>query len=86
MKKQAFNPYLPSWEYIPDGEPYSLTDVFTSTVHTISSAATPIVSATTSAGRLPRTISETGAARALFTRKHRTQPIRTAACAFTLPM
>lgn len=22
MKKQALNPYLPSWEYIPDGEPY----------------------------------------------------------------
>jgi len=22
MKKQAFNPYLPTWEYIPDGEPY----------------------------------------------------------------
>lgn len=22
MKKQVFNPYLPSWEYIPDGEPY----------------------------------------------------------------
>lgn len=22
MKKCAFNPYLPSWEYIPDGEPY----------------------------------------------------------------
>lgn len=22
MKKQRFNPYLPSWEYIPDGEPY----------------------------------------------------------------
>jgi len=22
MKKQCFNPYLPSWEYIPDGEPY----------------------------------------------------------------
>ena len=21
-KKQVFNPYLPSWEYIPDGEPY----------------------------------------------------------------
>ena len=21
MKKQAFNPYLPSWEYVPDGEP-----------------------------------------------------------------
>lgn len=21
MKKQTFNPYLPSWEYIPDGEP-----------------------------------------------------------------
>ena len=25
MKKQAFNPYLPSWEYIPDGEPYVFT-------------------------------------------------------------
>lgn len=22
MKNQAFNPYLPSWEYIPDGEPH----------------------------------------------------------------
>ena len=22
MKKNAFNPYLPSWEYIPDAEPY----------------------------------------------------------------
>ena len=22
MKKQAFNPYLPGWEYIPDGEPH----------------------------------------------------------------
>lgn len=22
MKTRAFNPYLPSWEYIPDGEPY----------------------------------------------------------------
>ena len=22
MKKQAFNPYLPSWEYIPDAEPH----------------------------------------------------------------
>lgn len=22
MKKQSCNPYLPSWEYIPDGEPY----------------------------------------------------------------
>lgn len=22
MKEPAFNPYLPSWEYIPDGEPY----------------------------------------------------------------
>lgn len=22
MKKQAFNPYLPSWEYVPDGEPH----------------------------------------------------------------
>ena len=24
--KQAFNPYLPSWEYVPDGEPYVFGD------------------------------------------------------------
>lgn len=26
MKKQGFNPYLPSWEYIPDAEPYVFGD------------------------------------------------------------
>ncbi|GGH51391.1 hypothetical protein GCM10008014_17090 [Paenibacillus silvae] len=26
MKKQAFNPYLPAWEYVPDGEPYVFND------------------------------------------------------------
>ena len=26
MKQQAFNPYLPSWEYIPDGEPHVYGD------------------------------------------------------------
>lgn len=26
MKKQAFNPFLPSWEYIPDGEPHVFGD------------------------------------------------------------
>lgn len=26
MKHPAFNPYLPSWEYIPDGEPYVFGD------------------------------------------------------------
>jgi len=26
LRKQAFNPYLPSWEYIPDGEPYVFGD------------------------------------------------------------
>ena len=26
MEKQGFNPYLPSWEYIPDGEPYVFND------------------------------------------------------------
>lgn len=26
MKKQVFNPYLPSYEYIPDGEPYVFGD------------------------------------------------------------
>ena len=22
MKKQCFNPYMPFWEYVPDGEPH----------------------------------------------------------------
>ena len=26
MKQQAFNPYLPSWEYVPDGEPHLFGD------------------------------------------------------------
>ena len=26
MKKQAFNPYLPDWEYVPDGEPHVFDD------------------------------------------------------------
>ena len=26
MKRQVFNPYLPSWEYIPDGEPHIFDD------------------------------------------------------------
>ena len=26
MKKLGFNPYLPSWEYVPDGEPYVFGD------------------------------------------------------------
>lgn len=26
MKRQAFNPYLPGWEYIPDGEPHVFED------------------------------------------------------------
>ncbi len=26
MNKQAFNPYLPSWEYVPDGEPHVFGD------------------------------------------------------------
>lgn len=25
-RKEAFNPYLPSWEYVPDGEPYVFGD------------------------------------------------------------
>ena len=26
MKKQAYNPYMPSWEYVPDGEPHVFGD------------------------------------------------------------
>lgn len=26
MRKQGLNPYLPSWEYVPDGEPYVFND------------------------------------------------------------
>ena len=27
--KQAVNPYLPSWEYVPDAEPHIVDDVYT---------------------------------------------------------
>ena len=43
MKKQAFNPYLPSWEYIPDGEPYVFGDRIMYTVHMIGSGGMLIV-------------------------------------------
>ena len=26
MKDRVFNPYLPRWEYIPDGEPHAFGD------------------------------------------------------------
>ena len=26
MKNQVFNPYMPSWEYVPDGEPHVFGD------------------------------------------------------------
>ena len=26
MKKQCFNPYMPFWEYVPDGEPHVFGD------------------------------------------------------------
>ena len=26
MSKQVFNPYLPEWEYVPDGEPKIFDD------------------------------------------------------------
>ena len=26
MNRQSYNPYLPSWEYIPDGEPHVFGD------------------------------------------------------------
>ena len=26
MKKQALNPYMPSWEYVPDAEPSASWD------------------------------------------------------------
>ena len=26
MKKQCFNPYMPCWEYVPDGEPHVFDD------------------------------------------------------------
>ena len=30
MKQQALNPYLPGWEYIPDGEPFGAPILFES--------------------------------------------------------
>lgn len=37
MKQQALNPYLPGWEYIPDGNLIYLVTVYTYMVHTIRS-------------------------------------------------
>ena len=39
MKKQAFNPYLPSWEYIPTVNLMYLETGFMYTVHMIGSGA-----------------------------------------------
>ena len=35
MTKQVFNPYMPSWEYVPDGEPHVLVTVYMFTGRTI---------------------------------------------------
>jgi len=37
VEKQAHSPYLPSWEYVTDGEPDVLTTGFTCMVPTINS-------------------------------------------------
>ena len=39
MKGQAFNPYLPSWEYIPDGEPHGCTSMARMTALTAAGSA-----------------------------------------------
>ena len=31
MKNHGMNPYLPSWEYVPDGEPHVFANVSMST-------------------------------------------------------
>ena len=33
MKQQVFNPYLPSWEYVPDGEPHVFGDRWLAHLH-----------------------------------------------------
>ena len=61
--KQSMNPYLPSWEYIPDGEPY----VFDGRVYVYGShdffVGTPTAWATMCAGLRRWTIWETGVVR-----------------------
>ena len=70
MKKQAFNPYLPSWEYIPDGEPY----VFDGRVYVYGSHDF-------FRGNAYCLIWETGGARGRSIGKRRIPRTRTAACA-----
>ena len=57
MKKQVFNPYLPSFEYVPDGEPR----VFT---------VKNIVKMIMFAGQLQLMIFQTGNMRVLFIKKN----------------
>lgn len=50
-KKQAVNPYLPSWEYVPDGEPYVFGNKYMYTAHMISTEAKHSVSVIMYAGQ-----------------------------------
>ena len=64
MKKQAYNPYLPSWEYIPDGEPYVFGDRVMYMDRMTGSVDTATARMITSAGRRRWMIWVTGDTRA----------------------
>lgn len=64
MKQQVFNPYLPSYEYIPDGEPRVFDGGFISTAAMTVSTAGCTVPTTMSAGPRRRRICRTGGMRA----------------------
>lgn len=69
MKKQALNPYLPSWEYVPDGEPYVFNGRVYVMAHMIFTMVMYFVWGITFAGLHQWMIWVTGDTRELFIEK-----------------
>ena len=69
MKKQALNPYLPSWEYVPDGDHMYLMDEFMCMAHMIFTMVMYFVWGITFAGLHQWMIWVTGDTRVLFIEK-----------------
>lgn len=70
-KKQAFNPYLPSWECIPDGEPYVFGDrVYVYGSHDFYNGHV-FCREIMSAGQHRLTISQTGDMKGSYTRRRK---------------
>ena len=70
--KQVFNPYLPLYECIPDGEPHVFGDRYIFTAHTRARARTASATVITSRTPHPLTTLKAGDTRALYTGQSRT--------------